>query len=100
MDDFKRGIYLAARQGLQADKDAFLCLLLKGEIERLGPGKWLTDGELEEFFPEFFALWDGYWSGATKVLSVYNQHEPWWSLDKTGHTSRIALIDFLLTRGT
>lgn len=99
MDDFKRGIYLAARQGLQADKDAFLCLLLKGEIERLGPGKWLTDGELEEFFPEFFALWDGYWSGATIRVSL-GPHDAWWNLDEAGYNARLATLDFLLTRGT
>ncbi len=99
MDDFKRGIYLAARRELE-ERCEFLCVLLRGELKGLGTGMGTSDEELKKLFPEFFDLWDGsFWLTGVEMAGV-GEHSSWWFVDEDGRLCRIALIDFLLTRGT
>lgn len=103
MDDFKRGLYLAARRELERegeDEIEYICPLLKGEIRRLGSGKGISDEELKKLFPEFFNLWDGTVWFRSSRMGGDGEHGPWWLDDEEGRLCRLDMIDFLLTRGT
>lgn len=107
IDDYKRALYMAAREKLQRDFDhlgyAFICVKLKSIVRqdsRPGESYWcdFIQGIEEDFnnmFPEFIELFDGY-SYTSEGWSPTDVRDAWFATDMI--EARIALIDFILTQ--
>lgn len=104
MDDIRREMYIRARALILSGEENFICWALFREI---GDTCNIPDMEgfvefettLEEFFPEFFALYDGvFWplelSEESHSVGVLTPHKAWFDyLDKP---RRLRLLDFLI----
>lgn len=116
MDDMKREMYIRARARIVPEECDFICWALLEELADLfngvqRPGKFEfhggvaiygreTDGFLEEFFPEFFALHDGvFWplelSEKSRPVGQTTPHDAWF--DYLDRPRRLRLLDFLIT---
>lgn len=96
MDDMKRAIYLDVLSSLkETDCYTHICNQLYFRLKPLLPPETSFHQDLlYEFFPEFFALHDGYrygrdYRGATSTANL-------WFARSTRH-ARLSLINFLLT---
>lgn len=101
MDDFKRAIYIEARNRIAENRNTFICVALEKALENtIGYDiQHLTDSELKEFFPEFFAQYDKkLWVKDYKSNVMYkhhpNEHTCWW--DETFIQERLAILDLLI----
>lgn len=85
MDSLKLQLYLRARERIQQNKNVFCCLALEKALSDFGliPKGFsiLNFPELhQEFFPEFFSLYDGsYWGKEGGNYSQYPEDSAWWS---------------------
>lgn len=107
MDDIKRAIYLRAReivveQGeLKYSHGGHLCSVLRMATDDvLGKHNAVeyqdTHEFICEFFPEFMALYDGwYWSRRLKLESP-GPSAAWW--ESFWNAPRLCMIDYLLSR--
>lgn len=117
MDDMKREMYIRAKARIASEGTAFICWALLAEladnfnsrsmdgviyIKGQGPitGSDL-DNLLEEFFPEFFQLFDGTFWFMKGTLDfedrcpVAGPHEAWFN--GNDRERRYRLLDFLIT---
>lgn len=94
MDDMKREIYLEILKELEKpNKDVFICnelLFALVDLYKVEP----YDSIVSEFFPEFYALFDGYAYDVEDRYTIY-KNEPWFSCENK--RARITLINFLLS---
>lgn len=107
MDTFKRAIYLRAREivadegELKHKHGGHLCNVLRTATEDvLGRHRSVehqgTHEFICEFFPEFMALYDGwYWSRHLKLESP-GPSAAWW--ESFWNAPRLCMIDYLLSR--
>ena len=117
MDDMKLGMYLRAKARIASKETDFICWALLAELadnfnSRSGAGVIYIGGQglvtgsdlnslLEEFFPEFFDLFDGtFWplgipTNLEEVNPVTSPHEAWF--DWADVERRQRLLDFLIT---
>lgn len=102
MDDMKRAMYIAARNDVQKSEPrlgCFICCNLNNELKAQGLNLndyALADQILEEFFPEFFDLFDyAFWTdGFRMVRNNYDKHTAWFAYaDKK---RRLAILDFII----
>ena len=97
MDDMKRAIYLDVLSTLEEeDCNTYICNQL---LYRLKDTLGIRYGDksqevLREFFPELFALFDGYryYSDRRRMIQA---HQAWFS--SFNRHARLSLINFLLT---
>ena len=83
MDDLKEKIYLLALDMIKNKEATYVCkALLKSYKEYTKAEEELSDGELEELFPEFYNLYDNrcWYQLADKSIHFMDQHEihGWW----------------------
>ena len=108
IDDYKRSLYMAARENLQKDFDllgyAFVCVELKSAMSLDGDPKspcWsdfvkAIEEDFNDMFPELIELFDGYvYRVGERRLPVSVGHV-WFGVEMI--EARIALIDFILTQ--
>lgn len=104
MDDYKRGLYLAAQRRLEEKDSRYICPALSAVLSREGLKRDCSlDEQIREFFPEFLALFDGmlYFMERTdegdpiQQRVMYSHSDmPWW---ETGDLQpRLRMIHFLL----
>ena len=100
MDDIKRAIYLEVLNELKKpNKDVFICkelyFALRDIYGIVGSGGGIDAICLiEEFFPEFYDLFDGYAYGTNSRWET-EKNKTWFSY--TNRQARITLINFLLS---
>ena len=108
MDDLKLSIYMEARRMIEEGKSEFVCRALRYATEDITGMAFECGGAtlhavLEEFFPEFFELYDGkYWSfdweptGEKVFYSAgeLDTHSAWWFYE--WKEPRLAIIDFII----
>ena len=85
MDSLKLQLYLRAREHIQQGKNTFCCWALGEALSDFGlisKGVGILNfPELhQEFFPEFFSLYDGsYWDKEGGNYSQCPEDSAWWS---------------------
>ncbi len=103
MDDFKRAIYIEARNGLVQGRFGYMCNELKyGFCVVTGEDWYLTNEEMDYFFPELFAQFDKkYWSHVPAIETdertwryESDPHTVW--MNESFVTERLALLDLLI----
>lgn len=97
MDDMKRAIYLDLLSELEEkDCNTYICTRLLFRLYDLFEirGEKQHQEVLREFFPEFFAVFDGYkyFPDCRKLVEL---NHPWFS--PSARHARLTLINFLLT---
>ncbi len=104
MDDYKRGLYLAAQRRLEEKDSRYICPALSAVLSREGLKRDYTlDKQIREFFPEFLALFDG----VLYLMKRTDEGDPiqqssmsidsdllWW--EGSDLQSRLRMIHFLL----
>ena len=94
MDDMKRAIYLEVLKKLEKPhKEIYICNELCASLINIYGVKYFN-GIIDEFFPEFYALFDGYAYDVEDRYTIY-KNEPWFSCENK--RARITLINFLLS---
>jgi hypothetical protein len=105
MDDMKRAIYMEALRLMKAeqglDSTGFVCVDLNKALQTVAGGRASIyeidklDDMLEEFFPEFFAFFDGSaWTKAGEPVGKNHKHGAWW--EKHWFEPRIRILEFIL----
>ena len=101
MDDLRRAIWMEVREQIvnTAEPRIFVCeILWDVAYTRLG----IPLRQVEDFFPEFFQLWDGYlltYSGRLQYSGDESgANKPWWPCNEEGRRCRLAAIDYILSR--
>lgn len=117
MDDMKREMHIRAKKHIASGETDFICWALLAELADTfnsysGAGVIYIGGQglvtgsdldslLEEFFPEFFELFDGvFWTIADtvdpeEIRSSTGLHEAWFQWQDRERRQR--LLDFLIT---
>lgn len=104
MDDYKRGLYLAAQRRLEEKDSRYICMALSAILSREGIKRDCSlDEQIRELFPEFLALFDGvlYLYDYTdegdyiqqRAMSIHSDL-PWWEVSDL--QPRLRMIHFLL----
>ena len=108
IDDYKRSLYMAARENLQKDFDhlgyAYICVELKSAMSLDSDPKspcWLDfveaiEEDFNNMFPEFIELFDGYMYRVGERRMPMHVRDAWFEVGMI--KARIALIDFILTQ--
>ena len=108
IDDYKRALYMAAREELQRDFSrsgwAFVCIKLGSKMAEESFPMDLIRGDFfrsikEDFnnlFPEIIELFDGRAYGADGKWEPAHVGDAWFGVGMI--EARIALIDFILTQ--
>jgi hypothetical protein len=105
MDDMKRAIYMEALRLMKDEQErwstGFVCLDLNRALQTVaGDRAWVHgvdkfDDVLEEFFPEFFAFFDGSaWTETGARIDKEDKHGAWW--EKHWFEPRICILEFIL----
>ena len=100
MDDFKRAVYIEARNVLVQSKFGYMCNALGMGFDKvIGINQAhfddLTDEEMEYFFSELFAQFDKkYWNNERKWRYRSDSHSVW--MHESFITERLALLDLLI----
>lgn len=123
MDDTRREMYIRARARIVSGKTAFICWALLDELADTCNGAWMPgkfkfqggwdtlnnegiNSLLEEFFPEFFALYDKYYwpdysvkelESIERCVALFKDdpHDAWFA--NPDRPRRLRLLDFLIT---
>lgn len=107
IDDYKRSLYMAAREKLRKDFDhlgyAFVCIELRSVMSQDSDPKlpcWLDfveaiEEDFNNMFPELIELFDGYVYRVGERRMPVSVGHVWFREDMI--EVRIALIDFILT---
>lgn len=95
MDDMKKAIYLNILQKLENPygETSFICNELRAALKELGDVK-PYEYIINDFFPEFNDLFDGYYYGIDRRWEV-DKDDRWFSYEN--RKARITLIKFLLS---
>ncbi len=108
IDDYKRALYMAARENLQRDFSrfglAFICIELRSVMSQDSDPKlpcWLDfveaiEEDFNNMFPELIELFDGYVYRADGKWEPTQLGDAWFEVSMI--EARIALIDFILTQ--
>lgn len=108
IDDYKRALYMAAREELQRDFSrfglAFVCVKLRSKMAEESFPMDLTRGDFlrsigkdfNDLFPEMIELFDGRAYGADGKWESAHVGDAWFGVGMI--EARIALIDFILTQ--
>ena len=108
IDDYKRALYMAAREELRKDFDhlgyAFVCIELRSVMSQDSDPKlpcWLDFVEaikqdFNNMFPELIELFDGYAYTSSGEWLPVGVKCAWFEAEMI--EARIALIDFILTQ--
>lgn len=108
IDDYKRALYMAAREELQRDFSrfglAFVCVKLRSKMAEESFPMDLTRGDFlrsiekdfNDLFPEMIELFDGRAYGADGKWESAQVGDAWFGDEMI--EARIALIDFILTQ--
>jgi hypothetical protein len=99
MDDLKMSVYISARNMIAstpADYEYICVSLLQALYSEVGFYVSFADRKeiLEEFFHEFFDLYDGYWDQTMHHNFRDGKHRAWWSCD--WKEPRLAILDFII----
>ena len=103
MDDLKEKIYLLALDIIKKGEASFVCdALEKSYVEYTGAEGLLGHEERQEFFSEFFNLYDGrYWyypvGDFIKFMTKSRIHGCWWQYGLVEPRERI--LRLILNRG-
>ena len=85
MDDYKRGLYLQVRSELERRSTLDLTLFVCFELNKvlLDEGSLFDpnsrEGHLQDLFPEFFALFDGFEWFDSGLKCKIEMNDAWWS---------------------
>jgi len=98
MDDLKMSMYISARNmiGSTPPGHNYVCIALMGALaSEVGLQVAFQDEKkaLKEFFPEFFALYDGYWD-ESMYHAKKGKHRAWWPCE--WKEPRLAILDFII----
>ncbi len=102
MDSLKLQLYLHARARVQQGNNIFCCWALEKALSDFGliskAGSRLSLLELrQEFFPEFFSLYDGsYWDKEGGNYSQCPEDSAWW--DSRWIEPRLRALDIAISR--
>lgn len=108
IDDYKRSLYMAAREELRKDFDhlghAFVCVELKSAMSLDSDPEspcWsdfveAIKQDFNNMFPELIELFDGYAYRPGGGWSPVDVRDAWFEVEMI--EARIALIDFILTQ--
>jgi hypothetical protein len=94
MDWMKLEILIAVRNNIENKKPIkFICNQIKAEMDkRYG---YTSDEEVEEFFHEFTALYDGvFWDIDDRSYKILINGGAWWSIHNS--QSRLDILDFII----
>jgi hypothetical protein len=111
MDDFKRAIYIEARNQIARQKFGYMCNALEIGFDEVIGINWarfddITDEEMEYFFSELFTQFDKKrwfkcfvsnergWEYESRWQYEPNSHRAW--MDELFVTERLALLDLLI----
>ena len=108
IDDYKRALYMAAREELQRDFSrsglAFVCVKLRSKMAEESFPMDLTRGDFfrsiekdfNDLFPEIIELFDGRAYRVDGKWASAHVGDAWFGVEMI--EARIALIDFILTQ--
>jgi hypothetical protein len=100
MDTLKKEIYIEARAMLESGTTDFLCHALQSATCYILGTDDVSNDELSELFPEFFAMDDGFFwfDQHIRMLNpiMKGPCRAWWNWGWP--EPRIAMIDYLLSR--
>ncbi len=99
MDDLKMALYISARNTIASTQPRYnyVCIaLLETLASEIGLYVHFKDEKkaLKEFFPEFFALYDGCWDQTLHHDSKSGKHGAWWPCG--WKEPRLAILDFII----